>query len=318
VALYKRRGRALAPAAAVPEGATAVSAGVVRPATHARHSGQPFDAAERDGTPCWITRAKNFAVVVWQVKKGSVLERPNTLDESMLLLPPGVTARIESTGETIDSTGDSLTILPPGASRVEIDAAGVAVRIYSRQASDIIARASNNSVYADEGPEVAPLVLWPEPVGGFRLRHYDLAAHASVDPSPLKMRLFRSTNLMVNVFLPWTSRRDERNLSPHSHDDFEQISLALQGSFIHHIRYPWTEDKTTWRNDEHEAHQSPSVVVIPARAIHTSQDVGNGIARLVDIFGPPRLDFSLRPGFVINADEYPMPAHADERRRGGA
>ncbi len=144
---------------------------------------------------------------------------------------------------------------------------------------------------------------WPDPVGGYKIRHYDLTAIASPDPSPLKMRVFRSTNLMINVFERWTKRRDESKLSPHSHEDFEQISLGMQGGFEHHLRYPWGSNKAGWQADEHERYdQSPSVLVIPPRVIHTSQDVGEGTTWLIDVFGPPRMDFSSKPGFVLNAD----------------
>ena len=40
--------------------------------------------------------------------------------------------------------------------------------------------------------------------------------------------------------------------------------------------------------------------MIPPRVVHT-QDVGNGTTWLIDIFGPPRIDFSSKPGFVLNA-----------------
>ncbi len=285
-----------------------MSTGAMRAATHARFYRQSADMIEPDGTPNWITRARNFVMVVSDVKPGAVLERRDNPDESMVLLPPGVAAVIEAGSERIESSGDSLAILPPGKSRVAARSAGVVARVFSCKAEDLAARAMNSETYADGAPEVTPIEPWPDPVGGFRLRHYALENYDSPDPSPLKMRVFRSTNLMINIFLPWTSRRDETKLSPHWHDDFEQMSLGLEGSFMHHLRYPWTSDKTSWRNDEHELYRSPSVLVIPARVIHTSQDVGDGVARLVDIFGPPRADFSLKPGFVLNADEYPLPA----------
>ena len=52
---------------------------------------------------------------------------------------------------------------------------------------------------------------------------------------------------------------------------------------------------------------TPSVTIIPATAVHTSRDVGEGESSLYDIFCPPRLDFARKKGFVINEDEYPLP-----------
>jgi hypothetical protein len=278
----------------------------LRPATHARHYAEPPQKTEADGTRHWITRAANFVTVVSQAVEGAVLERENG-DEYMVLLAPETAAVIEADGQRVESNGNSLTIVPPGESRIPVRKAGIVVRVFSNKASDLVAAAKNAAIYADGAPEVTPIAPWPDPVGGFRLRHYDLNAIASLDPSPLKMRVFRSTNLMVNIFMPWNTRRDERKLSPHSHENFEQMSLGLKGSFVHHLRYPWTPDKTRWRDDEHEHYDSPSILVIPARVIHTTQDVGQGSTWLVDIFAPPRMDFSSKPGFVLNAAEYPLP-----------
>ncbi|RDK06413.1 hypothetical protein DN412_31435 [Cupriavidus lacunae] len=111
--------------------------------------------------------------------------------------------------------------------------------------------------------------------------------------------------MLINAFVPRDFRRDTRKMTPHAHDDFDQASLALQGNFIHHLRYPWATDMSKWRVDGHHAVSSPSLIVIPAQSVHTTQDVGEGWVQLVDIFSPPRPDFVEKPGWVCNEADYP-------------
>jgi len=114
---------------------------------------------------------------------------------------------------------------------------------------------------------------------------------------------------MMVPYARFPEPRDETQLSPHSHADFEQGSIALEGEWLHHLRVPWTPDRRQWRPDEHLQVGSPSTLIIPAGIIHTSQGIAGEGMRLIDVFAPPRRDFSER-GWVENAAEYPMPEAA--------
>lgn len=269
------------------------------------HYAQPPQATSPTGASTWITRSANVVVAISKVGAGTVLSRAEQPDEYMLLLPPGVRASVNASGDTIEAGPESLTIVPPGESHITLLDAGTITRVFSVRAADLAGLAVNAAVYAQGAPAVAPLQDWPMPSDGYRLRHYRLAEYS--DPK-IFGRLFRSRNLMINVFERVSEPRDPRKLSPHSHADFEQLSLALEGSFIHHLRTPWGPDSAVWKGDEHVEVHSPSTLVIPTQLIHTTQATGDGVKWLIDVFGPPRLDFSLQPGVVRNAGEYPMPA----------
>lgn len=286
----------------------------LRPATKAVfHDMAPQEIAADGSAKTWITRGGNFAICYSEVEPGAVLAREDNPEEYMVILPPdGTTATIEAGGEKVEAGADSLTIVPPGPSRIVATSKGVIARIISRASDDIMAKASNADVYADGGPELAPPDLWPAPVGGYKLRHYPLAQHADPDGPRIQPRVFRSTNMMVNIFAHYFTRRDTTALSPHWHDDFEQASLTLNGTWIHHTRYNWGANLAEWWPDDHSEMGTPSVIIIPARAVHTSRDVGpdGPESSLYDIFCPPRMDFASKPGFVLNEDEYPMPEAA--------
>ena len=282
------------------------SATAARPARIAKYYEEAPARVDADGSRHWATRGANFTIVVTHAAAGCVLERSANPDEYMLLLPEHVGATLEAGGTTVSTPGDSLSIFPPGDSRITVTSPGYVYRIFSHLASDLHALVSNPRDY-EQREDVAPLVHWPEPVGGFKLRHYPLGDYVRADNS---MRLFRCTNLMINIFLPQTKPRDPKKMTPHSHADYEQGSLSLSGSYIHHLRYPWTADLGAWREDDHALVFSPSLCIMTAKVVHTSQAVGTERTRLVDVFCPPRVDFSLKPGLVNNADEYPMPAQA--------
>ena len=273
-----------------------------RRATYADHSKQPPQVTE-PGSRTWITRGANFVVAVSEVDAGAVLTRKDNPDEYWVILP-AIGATVRAGKDSLTAGAESIVVVPAGPSSVTAQAKGWVARVFSSQATDLTAAAVNAATYADGAPEVAPIKPWPAPQDGSKLRAYK---PFDFDKPDTNMRVFRSSNLMVNVMTRRTKPRDIANLTPHSHDDYEQGSLVVEGDYIHHLRWPWVPDMTQWRNDEAAEVGSPSVTIIPAKVIHTSRNVGPQRSWLIDIFGPPRMDFSTRPGFVLNEADYPMP-----------
>lgn len=263
----------------------------------------PVEKSDRART--WYGRGQNMVVCYSDVEPGAQFARSGQLDEYMLVMPDaGEGALIEAGAERVEVPGFSLAIVPPGDSRVTMKQKGRLIRVISTRNADVAGLAANAAAYSYQHPNIPPFKEWPAPPGGYRIRHYSL----DVAPQPGRFgRIFRCTTMMINMLPFEPAPRDTSKLSPHHHDDFEQCSLAIQGAFTHHIRWPWTANQQHWRNDDHEHCASPSIAVIPPPAIHTSAATDTGGNQLVDIFSPPRMDFSKMAGWVLNADEYPMP-----------
>jgi hypothetical protein len=261
------------------------------------------DSPSPDGRTA-VVRGQNVILVHTDARDGDDLDN-GTLDGELAIVVTGASPAfsvITGNGATlIDAPG--LVVVPPGASRISVRGDGPLVRLVESTEPGWRDRAANADAYVRDHPRVALLRRWPEPVGERTVRFYRLS---DVPDDPARFgRIFRTRSFMVN-FLPESGPRDPRKLSPHTHDDFEQLSLAVRGEYVHHIRTPWLGDSTAWREDEHVRLGSPSVAIIPPPTVHTSAASAPGGNQLVDIFSPPRIDFSEKPGWVLNADDYPM------------
>ena len=253
----------------------------------------------------WLARGQNFIVAYSDVVDGGSLVRKAQVDEYCIILPDAeIGATVTWGGETTTIPGFSIAFVPPGDSTVTLPKGGRIIRLFSTVAPDLAAQCSNAASYATPHPNLPPFQPWPEPKGGWKVRPYSLEIKGEQGRFG---RIFRCTTLMVNFLDPRIGLRDITKLSPHFHDDFEQGSLVIDGAFVHDIRWPWTPDMTIWRDDEHELLAAPSLTVIPPPSVHTSRSVLPGFNQMIDIFSPPRVDFSEKPGWVLNADDYPMP-----------
>lgn len=253
----------------------------------------------------WYVRGQNFVLNYIEATEGARFARTGQPDEYVIIAPdPDSLIHVSTDGEPQAISGASVVFVPAGDSVVRVMCAGRIVRLVTARSTDLAAKCANAESYRTAHPNIPPFAPWPPAKDGAKIRAYPL----EVAPTPGRFgSIYRCSTFMINAIERYQGPRDPKRMSPHHHEDFEQCSLAVEGCFVHHIRWPWTTDMEQWRADEHARCDNPSVVVIPPFAIHTTAGVGRGVNRLIDIFCPPRHDFSAKEGWVLNGDDYPMP-----------
>lgn len=273
-----------------------------RHAQYARFYAEPPQDDAADGRT-WYSRGQNLVIAYTDGKARLALARTEQRDEYAVLLPDAG-ARVHITAGDLATTldGPGLAFVPAGPSTVRLLGDGVVIRLVTTQNTDLAARCGNAAAYATPDPNVPAFEPWPAPVTR-AIHTYSL----DVPDEPGRFgRIFRGSTVMVNA-IKASPPRDTARMSPHHHDDFEQYSLCLKGGYIHYLQWPWTSDMAQWLPEEAERCDAPSVAVIPPPAVHTSRSMDPAGNVLIDIFSPPRGDFSAKPGWVLNAADYPLP-----------
>ncbi|HLU55471.1 MAG TPA: hypothetical protein VKZ81_08405, partial [Pseudonocardia sp.] len=285
---------------AAPPRAPRVGDGAIAAPEFLDFSVLPPDVVTPGGSNQWIARGQNFVLIYTEPAAGDVVFSSTLKAEQVLLLIDATsslrgTAGVDGPHEV---TGPALVVVPPGESTITSTGTGAIVQLLESGETEWAEKASNADSYTEPHPHVAPLEPWPEPVGGYRWRTYRMA---DVPDDPARFgRIFRTRSFMVNFLPPSNGPRDLTTMSPHVHEDFEQASLVVAGTYVHHIQTPWGTDGTRWRPEDHVRVGSPSLTIIPPPTVHTSQGIGWRGNHLIDIFSGPRHDFSARPGWVLN------------------
>ncbi|MDH6117039.1 mannose-6-phosphate isomerase-like protein (cupin superfamily) [Kitasatospora sp. GAS204A] len=257
------------------------------------------DLVSAGGSRTWSVCGRNFVVAITELEAGDRLTEHDLPEEYVLLVQDGAVVGVEQDGRARVSVSEpALVVVPAGTSTVHAAASTTVARVFTARCDAQMRRAVNHAAGADL--RAAPL---PEPTeaGGDRIRVHRL--RDIPDEEGRLGRIFRTRSLMVNWFPVHEGPRDTERLSPHSHEDFEQMSVTLTGNYAHHLRVPWTPRMSEWREDEHVQVGSPSMTLIPPTVVHTTRAVGAGPHTLIDVFAPPREDF-IAKGWVLNAGDY--------------
>ncbi|GAA5206034.1 hypothetical protein [Microbacterium kyungheense] len=263
----------------------------------AREPSDPTPAGGRQ----WAVRGHNYTLDYVEARAGDSLTAGADVEHVVIIPDEDVDIEIETHGEKVRVVDAAVVVLPPGSARILVHRATRFVHLVDTRDASTVGKGLNVGTYQEPDPRVAELVVAPRTHPSTGPEVFLLSEYA---PEPGRFgTIFRSETFLVNILDPQQGPRDPDRLSPHHHDDFEQGSLAIDGEWIHHLRTPWGPKRPEWREDEHRAVGSPSLTIIPPPVIHTSEAIGPGLNRLIDIFCPVRKDF-VEQGWVLNSTNY--------------
>lgn len=257
-------------------------------------------AATVAGVRAVRSRAQNF-LVEWAETSSDPGKLDTCSSDEMMVLVEAGEVRATTEGEAYRAGPASVLILTPGSWSLAL-AARTQCAILSSLREGVADNTVNAAGYEPRKRDLVGVgrPYWRDWFG--QRAEVVQIAHVKASPDKPRIKMLQSATLSIN-WVEYDGPRDRAALSPHSHEDFEQGSLALAGQFVHHLRTEWGADADQWKGDVHALASSPSLLVVPPRTIHTSEGVGPGRHLLIDIFSPPREDF-IANGWVYNAGNY--------------
>jgi mannose-6-phosphate isomerase-like protein (cupin superfamily) len=260
-----------------------------------------LDSVDAGGEDCTTTvaRSNSFTVVWSRADRDSLFAIEAPTEYFVLLIDAG--AQLVCGDAEVTAPARSVCVLPGGYSQVRSLERGRVIRLFAPAPACIATEVGLGGDRCDALKPIFPAFANAER-SKIQVYPIDQMPHSRGMP---RAKLFQCATLSIN-WVEYHGPRDRSDLSPHSHVDFEQGSLAVEGEFVHHLRAPWGPDASGWRGDEHLAVGPGTVAFIPPSIIHTTEGVGQRRHLLIDIFAPPRRDFIAKRQ-ILNSELYREP-----------
>jgi mannose-6-phosphate isomerase-like protein (cupin superfamily) len=239
------------------------------------------------------------ALIAWSEAHANAVLRQDEPNELVVVLPDAG-AVLASGAIRIEAPARSICILPPGPSSITLKTSCRVIRAFAPLPAALAVQATNAPDYKEARPGVKPIGSTMVYTGPSEIRVYEIERFKAVAG---KRPPSFQTGAMNVMWIERTDPTDPTKLDPHSHEDFEEGALVVSGEYIEHLRTPWGQNASQWREDEHVTCRPGTLIIVPPTVIHTTEALGPGPHLMLNIFAPARADH-IKSGMVLNAKDY--------------